>query len=88
MKLTLTPESLRETLPDLELIQGYGRRSAASLWVTVLAIALPGLALLRAPLPRFEYFPWWVDLLSVPLALIAGLFLTISLHELGHIAAL
>ncbi len=87
MKLSHHPESLRELPPDRASSRPAAGRSRATFWVTLIMAVLPALLLFRAPLPRLELLPWWVELFSLPAALIGGLYLAILWHELGHLVA-
>lgn len=85
MKLPFTPEQMMSR-PDRPTRETFRvARSSASFWVTILAIAAPGFFLRWATTPRLALLPWWLDLFNIPVVLVGGLFLTILLHELGHL---
>lgn len=85
MKLSFTPEQMMAIPNRPATVPFRVGRSSASFWVTILAIAAPGFFLRWATAPRLALLPWWLDLFNIPVVLIGGLFLTILLHELGHL---
>ncbi|MDJ0754848.1 MAG: hypothetical protein QNJ45_15090 [Ardenticatenaceae bacterium] len=85
MKLTFSPDQMAELPKTPPTLPRLGRRSSAPFWITIVAVVVPGLFLRWATTPKLALVPWWIDLLHVPVVLVGGLFISILLHEMGHL---